>query len=221
MRFGRALAALVGTLTGILAISATHAQAPALVYGGGPVIAQTRVYDFAWAGTMAGEGEAGEFAAAPYFLDNAGVLGVHPGSYLGASGGSYSLNPTPLSYLQAVADSFAGFQGANILVFELPPGTVVQAGNPPITMPQAAHSWGPQTRQAFFYTTDPPGGTTWQFTYSHELVETATDPYGNAWTASNGQEAADVCAPQAQWLPDGTFAALYDSFVNGQWECVP
>lgn len=52
-------------------------------------------------------------------------------------------------------------------------------------------------------------------TISHELAETVTDPYGNAWTTASGDEIADVCLTDDGRALGGTGAAAWDEVIGG------
>jgi len=52
-------------------------------------------------------------------------------------------------------------------------------------------------------------------TIAHELVETVTDPYGNAWITSSGDEIADVCLSAFGGAVGGQGAVSWNQTING------
>jgi hypothetical protein len=52
-------------------------------------------------------------------------------------------------------------------------------------------------------------------TIAHEQLETITDPYGDAWVNSNGDEAADICITDYGSPLGGTGPTAYNEVING------
>jgi hypothetical protein len=50
-------------------------------------------------------------------------------------------------------------------------------------------------------------------TVTHELIETTTDPYGNAWIAPNGDEIADVCLSDFGRVLGGSGSGAWDEVI--------
>jgi hypothetical protein len=52
-------------------------------------------------------------------------------------------------------------------------------------------------------------------TITHELVETVTDPYGNAWITSSGDEIADICLSNFGRAIAGAGGTQWNETING------
>jgi hypothetical protein len=53
-------------------------------------------------------------------------------------------------------------------------------------------------------------------TLTHELIETITDPYGNAWITSAGNEIADICLSAYGRALAGSGTAQWNETINGR-----